>query len=56
MKIQVCKRCIMDTTADDIFFDLNGICNYCTEFIERQNKIKKNKLNIKNLVSEIKKR
>ena len=56
MKIQVCKRCIMDTTADDIFFDLNGICNYCTEFIERQNKIKKNKPDIKNLISEIKKK
>ena len=32
---QVCTRCVMDTTATDIVFDENGICNYCTEFLER---------------------
>ena len=30
----VCKRCIMDTTASDIQFDHNGICNFCTEYLE----------------------
>ena len=30
---QVCSRCVMDTTAPDIRFDADGVCNYCTEFI-----------------------
>ena len=29
---QICTRCIMDSTATDIFFDEKGICNYCEEF------------------------
>jgi N-acetyl sugar amidotransferase len=32
---RVCKRCVMDSTAGDITFDAYGICNYCTEFIEK---------------------
>jgi len=36
---QQCNRCVMDTTALDITFDENGICNYCTEFLERSNHI-----------------
>lgn len=27
-----CSRCVMDTTIDDIHFDLRGECNYCEEF------------------------
>ena len=30
---QVCARCVMDTSAPDIRFDKDGICNYCTEYI-----------------------
>ena len=30
-----CSRCIMDTTVEEITFDDNGICNFCTEFLER---------------------
>lgn len=30
---RVCARCIMDTSADDIRFDEQGICNYCTDFV-----------------------
>ena len=30
---QVCTRCVMDTTATDIVFDKNGICNFCTDFL-----------------------
>lgn len=26
---QVCRRCVMDTTAPDIIFDAEGICNHC---------------------------
>ncbi len=29
---QQCTRCVMDTTASEITFDKNGICNFCTEF------------------------
>lgn len=37
--VQVCTRCIMDTSAADITFDDNGVCNYCTEFLERKHHI-----------------
>lgn len=29
MKEQVCKRCVMDTTVPDIWFDESGECKYC---------------------------
>lgn len=32
---RICTRCVMDTSAGDITFDAAGVCNYCTEFIER---------------------
>jgi len=32
---QTCTRCVMDTTAKDIVFDENGVCNYCTTFLKR---------------------
>ncbi|WP_288413688.1 N-acetyl sugar amidotransferase [uncultured Sphingomonas sp.] len=35
---RVCTRCIMDTTAADITFDADGVCNYCTDFLERLDK------------------
>lgn len=38
-KVQVCSFCVMDTSAIDIVFDENGVCNYCSEFIERSNHI-----------------
>jgi len=31
---QICTRCVMDTTADDIIFDQDGHCNFCNKFIE----------------------
>jgi N-acetyl sugar amidotransferase len=36
---QQCKRCVMDTTAAEITFDKNGVCNVCTEFLERSSHI-----------------
>lgn len=36
---QVCTRCVMDTSASDISFDENGVCNYCTEFLARSGHI-----------------
>jgi N-acetyl sugar amidotransferase len=29
---QVCTRCVMDTSAENIVFDEQGICNYCSDF------------------------
>ncbi len=31
---QICTRCIMDTSASDIVFDADGVCSYCTDFVE----------------------
>lgn len=28
---QICTKCIMDTTVEDIVFDENGVCNYCAK-------------------------
>jgi N-acetyl sugar amidotransferase len=36
---QQCTRCVMDTTASDISFNENGVCNYCTDFLERSSHI-----------------
>jgi len=30
---QVCTRCVMDTSAREIRFDADGVCNFCTEFM-----------------------
>ena len=35
---RVCTRCVMDTTAADITFDGQGVCNYCTDFLVRLDK------------------
>ncbi|MBU4277679.1 MAG: N-acetyl sugar amidotransferase [Proteobacteria bacterium] len=32
---QICSRCIMDTTEPEIVFDENGVCNHCTNHLER---------------------
>ncbi len=29
METQVCSKCILDTTVPEIFFDEQGVCNYC---------------------------
>lgn len=36
---QVCTRCVMDTSASDISFDEQGVCNFCTEFLARSSHI-----------------
>ena len=54
IKFQVCKRCIMDTTAEDIDFNENSICNFCTDFKKRQLKLKKNKNDLEELIKKIK--
>lgn len=34
-KYQVCSRCVMDTTDEDIQFDEHGVCQRCREYEER---------------------
>jgi N-acetyl sugar amidotransferase len=29
--LQICVRCVMDTSASDITFDAQGVCHYCKE-------------------------
>lgn len=36
---KVCNRCVMDTAALDIMFDAAGVCNYCTDFLDRSQHI-----------------
>jgi N-acetyl sugar amidotransferase len=36
---QMCTRCVMDTSASDIHFDADGVCNYCTDFLDRSSHI-----------------
>lgn len=32
-KLRTCSRCVMDTTASNIEFDENGICNFCKDYL-----------------------
>ena len=57
--IQICERCIMDSTVPSIWFDENGICNYCKihDDLDRQyplNEVGEKKL--EKLLNVIKKR
>lgn len=36
---QICTRCVMDTTAPDIEFDEQGVCNFCNDYEERCNQV-----------------
>ena len=36
---QICNRCVMDTSARDITFDENGMCNFCSEFLEKSSQV-----------------
>lgn len=36
---QVCTRCIMDTSANEIVFDDDGVCDFCTDFVDRKHHI-----------------
>ena len=54
LKYQSCNRCIMDTSAKDIVFDDNGFCNFCSEFLIRQDQAKENNLDLDKLILAIK--
>ena len=51
-----CSRCLMNTSAEGIFFDKNNICNFCKDF---EIKLKKSNLlnkNFNQLLIDISKR
>jgi len=35
----ICKRCVMDTTDPDIFFDEKGFCNHCNSYFSSESKV-----------------
>jgi N-acetyl sugar amidotransferase len=52
MKQQMCVRCVLDTTAEDITFDNEGVCNYCRTYdqlarktVERPKEVIREELN-----------
>ena len=57
VKYQVCKRCVLDTTAPKIIFNKKGYCNYCESFLEKISNSNKsdNRHNLNTLVRDIKK-
>ncbi len=54
-----CKRCVMDQTTSEIYFDKKGICNFCREFEKNLQIYKdyesKKKLELESLILTIKK-
>jgi len=38
-KYQICSRCVMDTSAKEICFDEDGVCNFCREFATRSRSV-----------------
>lgn len=59
-KVQVCSRCVMDTTATEIVFDDNGVCNFChhydTHLVNEVFSNKGGEEKIDKLIAQIKKR
>ena len=49
MAYKICSRCIMDTSAENISFDNDNRCNFCTVFINTYKDINKKK-NIKSSI------
>ena len=51
----VCSRCLMDTTASQIKFDEKNICNYCSDFLIRnEDQNKKTDIDLNKLIEKIK--
>lgn len=36
IKYQICSRCVMDTSDEEIYFDENGVCNHCHGYDKRK--------------------
>lgn len=39
LPLQVCTRCVMDTTDTEIVFDESGVCNHCHEYDQKKREI-----------------
>lgn len=59
MSYQICTRCVMDSSDIEITFDDKGICNHCTEFLEKRVHYKyqgaETDLKLQSLIEKIKK-
>ncbi len=52
---RICKRCIMDTSDQDIIFDKNGFCNHCNSyFSNKSNMVNYNPDNLQIIIDRIK--
>lgn len=51
---RICNRCVMDTTASNIVFDDNGICNFCKDFEKTFSTINHEKYDLNKLINRIK--
>jgi N-acetyl sugar amidotransferase len=56
--VKACSRCVMDTTAPEIVFDQNGVCNFChhydTNLVKDVFSDKDGEERIENLIEQIK--
>ena len=57
-KYQICTRCVMDTSDKWIKFDSEGLCNHCTDYLEKRIKnssyLGDDKKSLETLFNEIK--
>lgn len=57
MTLEICKRCIYDNSVPNIFFDKEGICNYCRQIEELEFQFpndERGALELQRLVDEMK--
>lgn len=58
--VKVCSRCVMDSTATEIVFDENGVCNFChhydTHLVDEVFSNKDGEEKIDKLIAQIKER
>lgn len=51
---RICNRCVMDTTASNIVFDDNGICNFCKDYEKKASSINHEDYDLNELINRIK--
>ena len=42
MEYKICKKCILTSNIPKISFDVNGVCNFCNQYIKEELPLKKN--------------
>ena len=48
-----CRRCVLDKSASEIFFDKNGVCNFCHQAQKSLKEIKKERSNFVKVIRQI---